>query len=157
MRVDFYHLQRSTLDQALPKLAELCYAKGLRLLIRTSVSERAEYLNGLLWTFEAGSWLPHGRQGEEFDADQPVLITTEGGNANNATVVMLTDGGTFESIRSFDRCLNLFDGRDAEAVQRARDLWKAVVDAQCEAYYWQQNDAGHWDMKASKVPAPPKE
>ena len=152
MRVDFYHLQRSSLEQVLPKLAQMCYLRGLRLLIRTSVEDRAEYLNGLLWTYDANSWLPHGTQKDGYDAEQPVYITSAENNPNNATVVMLTDGGSFDEIKTFERCLNIFDGNDEDAVIQARKLWKSAVEARAEAYYWQQNTDGRWEMKASKVP-----
>ena len=152
MRVDFYHLQQSTLEQTLPVLVEKVYAAGKRLLIKTEMAEKADYINTLLWTYKPDSWLPHGSKADGFESEQPVLITVEDDNANKAKMIMLTDGGTIEEIQSFERCLNLFNGYDEAAVQKARALWKAVVDAGHEAYYWQQNDAGKWEMKASKVP-----
>lgn len=152
MRVDFYHLQKSTLDQTLPVLAEKVVAAGKRLLIKTGMTEEAEHLNTLLWTYRPDSWLPHGTISDGFEADQPVFITDGEDNPNKADMVMLTNGGTIEEIASFERCLNLFNGNDEEAVQNARILWKAVIQAGNEAYYWQQNDAGKWEMKASKVP-----
>ena len=152
MRVDFYHLQKSTLEQALPVLTEKVYATGKRLLIKTGMSEQAEYISSLLWTYKPDSWLPHGTQSDGFETEQPVFITAAEDNPNHAEMIMLTDGGTIEEIQSFERCLDLFNGYDEAAVQNARNLWKAVVDAGNEAYYWQQNDAGKWEMKASKVP-----
>ena len=152
MRVDFYHLQKSTLEQTLPVLAERVYATGKRLLIKTGMTEQAEHFNALLWTYRPDSWLPHGTQADGFEGEQPVFITVTDDNPNHAEMVMLTDGGTMEEIRSFERCLNLFDGHDETAVQNARKLWKDVVESGHEAYYWQQNDAGKWEMKASKVP-----
>ncbi len=153
MRVDFYHLQRSALEQVLPVLAEKVYAGGKRLLIKTELPEKAEYLNMLLWTYRPDSWLPHGSESDGNEADQPVFITTRGDNLNRADMIMLVDGGSIDEIRPFERCLNLFNGHDEAAVQQARELWKAVVDEGFEAYYWQQNDAGKWEMKASKIPA----
>jgi len=153
MRVDFYHLQKSTLEQTLPVLAEKVYATGKRLLIKTGMPEQADYLNTLLWTYRPDSWLPHGTTADGFEAEQPVFITTAEDNPNHAEMVMLTDGGTIEEVSPFERCLNLFNGHDDAAVQNARELWKAAVDAGCEAYYWQQNDAGKWEMKASKTGA----
>ncbi len=152
MRIDFYHLQKSSLEQALPALAEKVYATGKRLLIKTGIPEQADYLNTLLWTYKPDSWLPHGTQADGFENEQPVFISVGNDNPNHAEMVMLTDGGTVEEIQSFERCLNLFNGNDDLAVQNARNLWKAVVKAGHEAYYWQQNDSGKWEMKASKVP-----
>ena len=119
MRVDFYHLQKSSLEQALPMLAEKVYATGKRLLIKTELNEKAEYLNTLLWTYRPDSWLPHGSESDGNETDQPVLITTRNGNLNQAEMVMLVDGGTVEEIQSFERCLNLFNGHDETAVQQA--------------------------------------
>lgn len=152
MRVDFYHLLNSPLDKVLPALAERVYALDKRLLIKTSLSEQAEYVNTLLWTYRNDSWLPHGTENDGNESDQPVFITTQDINPNAASVVMLLDGGTIDEIRGFERCLNLFNGRDEGSVQAARELWKAVVGAGFEAYYWQQDERGKWEMKASKLP-----
>lgn len=154
MRVDFYHLQTTTLDKVVPVLAERVAGTGKRLLIKT-IAERAAFLDSLLWTYRPDSWLPHGVAGEGFESEQPVLITSDGGNANSAAMIMLTDGGTLDEIKGFERCLNIFDGNSGEAVAAARLFWKAVVAAGFEAYYWAQNDAGKWEMRASKLPASP--
>jgi len=42
----------------------------------------------------------------------------------------------------------LFDGNDAEAVQRARAAWSAVKAAGHEATYWQQSERGRGEKKA---------
>lgn len=152
MRVDFYHLQKSVLDAVLPVLAQKAYATGKRLLIKTDLAPKAEHINTLLWTFDPASWVPHGAASDGYESEQPVFVADGEGNPNNAEMIMLTDGGTIDEIKPFERCFNLFDGRDDAAVGRARELWKAVVSAGHEAYYWQQNDAGKWEMKASKVP-----
>lgn len=151
MRVDFYHLQKSSLEQALPALAEKAYAAGKRLLIKTDLAEKAEYLNTLLWIYRPDSWLPHGSEADGYEAEQPIFITAKEDNANKAEIIMLTDGGILEEIQSFERCLNIFNGDDEAAVQKARVLWKEVVQAGHEAYYWQQNDVGRWEMKVSKT------
>ena len=123
MRIDFYHLQKSTLEQVLPVLAEKVFATGKRLLIKTGKPEQADHLDTLLWTYKPDSWLPHGTQADGFESEQPVFISTGNDNPNHAETVMLTDGGTIEEIGTFERCLNLFDGRDDAAVQNARELW----------------------------------
>lgn len=151
MRVDFYHLQKSSIEQVVLVLVEKAYATGKRLLIKTELIEKARYLDNLLWGYDPDSWLPHGSNGEGNEQDQPILITTQDMNLNQAEMIMLVDGGDIEEIRSYERCFNLFDGHDENAVQNARNLWKEVIAAGFEAYYWQQNDHGKWEMKASKV------
>ena len=39
-RVDFYHLQRQTLDEVLPKLLGKAYSTGKRILIKVGTAER---------------------------------------------------------------------------------------------------------------------
>lgn len=151
MRVDFYHMQRSTVEQVLPQLAERVYAGNMRLLIRTAMPERSEHLNNLLWTYHPNAWLPHGTEKDGNESEQPIYITANDDNLNNASVLMLVDGGTLDDIKNFDRCLTLFDGKDEAAVQKARELWKEVVAAGFDAYYWQQNAAGKWEQKAAKT------
>ena len=150
MRIDFYHLVRSPLDQVVPVLTERVAALGKRLLICTALPERAAHLDALLWTYKPDSWLAHGVSGEGSEADQPILISTDGKNLNNAEYVLLTDGGTIDEISPFERCFNLFDGNDETAVQTARVLWKDAVAAGCEVRYWAQNESGKWDMKVAK-------
>jgi len=58
--VAFYHLTRSSLEQALPKLLEKTLAAGKRAVVRVGSPARAEALNVALWSNEASSWLPHG-------------------------------------------------------------------------------------------------
>ena len=151
MRVDFSHLQRSTLDQALPRLAERVYAGNMRMLIKTALPERAEYINSLLWTYDPNAWVPHGSDKDGFEERQPIFITSQEVNPNHATIIMLVDGGTVDEIRNYERCLNLFDGRDETAVQNARAFWKDVVAAGYDAYYWQQSESGKWEQKAART------
>ena len=52
------------------------------------------------------------------------------------------------SCPSYDRVVYLFDGRDAAAVAKAREHWKAAKGAGCEVTYWQQSSEGRWEKKA---------
>ena len=64
--VGFYHLTRSTLDEALPRLLEKAYAAGNRVLVRVGDPERLELLNRALWTYGKESFLPHGTRSDGF-------------------------------------------------------------------------------------------
>jgi DNA polymerase-3 subunit chi len=58
------------------------------------------------------------------------------------------DGGAIGEMAGYERIVYLFDGRDAAAVGQAREQWKAVKAAGCQATYWQQSQEGRWDKKA---------
>ena len=63
-------------------LLEKTLERGWRAVVETSSRERATALDAMLWTYRDDSFLPHGIAGDETDADQPVLIATDDGNAN---------------------------------------------------------------------------
>jgi DNA polymerase-3 subunit chi len=42
----------------------------------------------------------------------------------------------------------VFDGRDQDAVVRARQAWQAAKDQGLAVSYWQQGSDGRWQQKA---------
>lgn len=142
--VGFYHLTRSPLEEALPRLLEKAYAKGQWALVRVGGEERLEALNRSLWTFDPGSFLPHGARGEGYPESQPIYLTTGNENPNGARLVVLVDGAEALDLAGFDRCLDLFDGGDPEAVERARGRWRGATAGGHACVYWQQNERGGW-------------
>lgn len=145
--IGFYHLTRSRLDHALPKLLEKVLASGARAVVRAGSGERIGFLNTHLWTWDPASFLAHGSAAEGDAADQPIWLTTEEENPNGARVLVLTDGVEAGDIGDFARCLEMFDGNDAASVAAARDRWRAYVDAGHALTYWQQNERGGWEKK----------
>ena len=71
-RVDFYHLQNKRLEDVLPKLLEKVYAINKRAVVRIGNSERVDFLNSLLWTYEEQSFLPHGSKKDGMSEMQPI-------------------------------------------------------------------------------------
>ncbi len=145
--IGFYHLTRTSLAQSLPKLLEKVYASGARAVVLTGSRERTEALDTVLWTYGQGSFLPHGTS-RGGDADrQPIWITHEDENPNDASILVLTDGASSDRVRDYARCLEMFDGNDDEAVARARQHWKTYAEAGHTLTYWQQTPAGAWQKK----------
>ena len=58
--IAFYHLQGSPLESALPKLLKKTLEAGKRAVVMAGSEARVEALNGVLWTYDQDSWLPHG-------------------------------------------------------------------------------------------------
>lgn len=143
--IGFYHLTGTPLERALPKLLEKTLEAGQRAVVRTGSEERAQALNGALWTYEDRSWLPHGTAREGFGEDQPIWITAGDDNPNRAAFLFLTDGVEAADVDTYTRVFDLFDGRDDTAVAAARDRWKAGKDAGHTLTYWRQTDRGGWE------------
>lgn len=143
----FFHLTRSPLEVTLPMLLGKALGAGWRVAVRGTDAARLDWLDDKLWLDDG--FLPHGRAGGEFDAEQPVLLTTDTSAPNGAVCVMAVDGAEIgaDEVNALDRVCILFDGNDGDAVQAARDQWKTLTGAGCAAQYWSQVGGG-WEKKA---------
>ena len=148
--VYFYHLTRTPLETTLPMLLGKALGAGWRVAVRGVDPARLAWLDERLWLGRDEDFLPHGLAGGDFDADQPVLLTTTTQTPNGATCVMAVDGAEVSAneVTALERVCILFDGNDAPALDRARGQWKALTDAGCAAHYWSQDD-GSWAKKAA--------
>lgn len=146
--IGFYHLLRTPLERALPKLLEKAVSRGMRAVVVAESDERAEHLSAALWTYDPASFLPHGTAADGDPEDQPVYLTDHVTNPNSATVLVLTGGADAGEAADFERIIDMFDGRDEAAVAAARVRWKALKDGGHHLTYWQQTDQGGWEQKA---------
>lgn len=147
-RIGFYHLQRTTLDQALPRILEKVLAAGQKAVVMAGSAERVAFLDSLLWTWDQDSWLPHGSARDGEPGLQPIYITERDENPNGAQVLLLTDGVVSDRMADFSRCLFLFDGNDEDAVAASRVLWKEWKNRGLDLTYYQQTERGGWQEKA---------
>ncbi len=144
--VSFYHLQREPLEQALPKLLEKAYGRGLRAVVLAGSAERVAALNQRLWTYSPKSFLPHGAAEDGQAAEQPIYLTTEEENPNSASLLVMVDGVDAGFKFDFARTVDMFDGNDAAALAAARVRWQAAKAAGHDVTYWQQGPRG-WENK----------
>ncbi len=148
--VSFYHLQRTSLEKALPSLLEKVLEKGLRALVLAGSDERVEALNTALWTYDPGSFLPHGGPKDGPGEGQPIYLTTDpDSNPNGAGILVQVDGNYTNDFSGFERVLDIFNGNDPEALAAARGRWKSLKDAGHDLAYWQQGETGGWQKKDS--------
>jgi DNA polymerase III subunit chi len=146
--IAFYHLQRSTLEVALPKLLEKVLENGMRALVMAGSDERVEALNTTLWTYDSQSFLPHGSGKDGAPETQPILLTADvGSSPHSAEVLVQLDGTSLNDFSGFDRVLDVFDGNDGTALTAARERWKSLKSDGHDLTYWQQSDSGGWQKK----------
>jgi DNA polymerase-3 subunit chi len=140
--VGFYHLTRSTLDQALPKLLSRTLAAGQRALV---VGTDLAALSEALWAQR--DWLPHGTEADGDPDLQPIWLSPTADAANGARYVFLVQGAATDRLAEYDRAFDLFDGTSPDAVDAARSRWRSAKDQGHALTYWQQTDSG-WKKKA---------
>lgn len=143
----FYHLERTSLDQALPELLEKTLQRGWRAIVRSAAAERIEHLDGWLWSYRDESFLPHAPTAEPGAERQPILLTTGVDNPNDAEALFLVDGAEPGDLSGFQRCVVLFDGTDDGQLRLAREQWTAVKTKGFPVSYWKQQARG-WQKQA---------
>ncbi len=149
--IGFYHLTKTPLEVALPKLLLKAYASKERVVLRATDALRLDLLNRLLWNFEKDSFLPHGMAEDGFAEDQPVYLTIKDENPNGASILFLVDAAPFGDLEPYRRCLDLFEGGDDDAVASARERWRWCKDQGHKLVYWQQDDRGRWIKSADST------
>ncbi len=146
--IRFYHLQTQTLDEVLPKLLLKAYGMDKHIIVKTADDKTAEHLNKHLWTFHPDQFLPHGSKKNGNAELQPIWLTSKDENPNEAKILFLTGGATWEDMSGFDLVCEMLNGFDEDVVKAARGRWKEYKDGGYEMTYWQQNASGGWDKRS---------
>ncbi len=145
----FYQLQGKPLEGALSDLLERSMERDWRVVVQGSAEERIEALDAYLWTYREDNFLPHGTWREPEAAMQPILLTVNDGNPNDANVRFLIDGSPMPADADrYHRIVLLFDGEDEEAVAAAREKWADAKAVGLDTTYWQPDERGRWVKKA---------
>ena len=144
----FYHLERSGLDQVLPELLERTLGRGWKAIVRTREAERVEHMDGWLWAYRDDSFLPHGLASEDHAVRQPILLSESGENLNGAQALFIVDESELGTTEGYERCFIIFDGRNEQALQQARERWRTLKAANANLAYWKQTDEGRWEKAA---------
>ena len=145
----FYQLTDQPLDNTLPMLVGKARQAGWRVLVRGVSDAMLERMDNLLWLGPEDGFLPHGRAGGAFDAEQPVLLAGAEVPSRGFDCLISIEGAGLESseVLACARACVIFDGNDPASLNRARSQWRDLTRAGCAAQYWAQ-EAGRWTKKA---------
>lgn len=147
----FYHLERQTLEQALPVMLEKSLERGWKAVVQTTSEAHVKALDEHLWRWRDDSFLPHMAAGDarlgDYAAEQPIFVTHLEDTPNGANVLFLVHGAARTALDDFDRCVFMFDGRDEEGLAQARAHWAQLKTGGHELTYWQQDADGKWQKQ----------
>jgi DNA polymerase-3 subunit chi len=144
----FYHLQNMSLENVLPPLLEKSLERGWRVVVQSTSPERAEALDGHLWTYRDDSFLPHANWRAADVQHQPIVLTVEEGNPNGANVRFLIDNAALPAdSNSYQRMVLVFNGDDGDALDAARSAWTDCKARGFEVTYWQADERGRWQRR----------
>lgn len=146
-QVNFYHLTKTPLEKAMPRLLERAYESTKHTLVLAHDEEQASVFNQLLWTYSTLTFIPHGTKDDRFPEKQPIYITPDEDNRNRSEIIFFHGATSPQSLDGFSRALYMFDGNDEHQISFARDLWKRYKQSGYEISYWKQNEQGGWEQQ----------
>ncbi len=76
-KIDFYILQSGSRENTACKLIEKAFSLGHRIYVHAGSEEQLNKIDNLLWTFRAGSFIPHQRYQSDSSDDSPVQLGTD--------------------------------------------------------------------------------
>lgn len=146
--IRFYHLQKQTLDQALPLILEKVHQTKRNAIVRMGNEKEVNRMNDVLWAHKPDSFIPHGCAKTGNADQQPIWLTHKSENPNEASTLILTQNTIEEDLTSYNLCCEILDGRDENAIQNARTRWKSYKEKGFDVTYWFQSETGTWKKKA---------
>ena len=143
----FYHLESSTVEGVLPELLKKTLSKGWKALVKLP-SENLTAMDEFLWTFQEGSFLPHGCDTEPLADQQPILLSASAETAKGYEAVFMIGATDIKDLSGVERCMIMINGRSASEIAKERARWKQLKGENATLSYYQQNDRGGWNKKA---------
>lgn len=145
MRVDFYQLSQSPVEEALPALAARMMEAGARALVVSADVEQLARISDAMWA-SGDQFLAHGPAGGPHDARQPILLAENLEATNGARFLALADGQWREGAEAFERVFLLFG---AATIDDARATWRSLDGREgLERNYWRQVTRTKWERAA---------
>jgi len=144
----FYHLQKRSVEQALPLIVSKAYKTEKNIIIRIGETGNISDLDDELWGFDPASFLPHVVEGGKNPELNPIYLTKSNDNPNDAKILFLVSGASADDISGYDLVCMVFNGNDDLELKEARLKWKQYKDSDFKLAYWQQSDSGAWENKA---------
>ncbi len=154
LEVQFYHLTRRSLEEALPRLLEMSLARNWRVAVQTGDAARLKALDDHLWSYDPEKFLPHGTKADGEPDTQPIYLTAEDDNPNEADVRFFVHGAAVAPLLADPaaapklRAVLMFDGSDPAELDQARAQWKALRTTDLGLLYLQESEDGKWEEKA---------
>lgn len=91
IRISCYQTLNENLPKTFAQLAEKCFYNKLQTLVFTANKDLIATLDKVLWTYSKKHFIPHGTAYDPLPEKQPICITDQLLNINNAQVMMFVN------------------------------------------------------------------
>lgn len=133
-RIDFYLLATdgaSARETFCCRLTEKAYRKGYRVFILAEGKEHIRALDQRLWTFRAGSFVPHATAGQA--EDEPVVVGAQIPSSGVELLINLT-GACPARWQQLSRIAEIVSQR-ADSLESARERFRCYREGGAEPAY----------------------
>ena len=125
-RIDFYILNTPAVQSrqvTACRLAEKAYNMDHTIYIHTHDQEQAAQLNNLLWTFRAGSFVPHKLHAQTTEETAPIIIGHNNEPEEHNQVLINLDEKVPMFFSRFERVAEII-GADEESKSAGRERFR---------------------------------
>ncbi|WP_130471674.1 DNA polymerase III subunit chi [Candidatus Magnetaquicoccus inordinatus] len=150
--VRFYQLANMPLQAALLTILSKAWQRGMRICLLAGDAQQAQYLDEMLWSMPPPQqFLAHGLWSGAEAARQPILISLEAEDLNQATLLIMAAPRIVENPARFDMVIDFVAGSDAQAVRASRERYRHYRQLGCRMEYWLQGEYGEWQRQDTGV------
>ena len=145
-----YHSFAGLLEKTICALTERCHNNNLRVVIIVPSADFQEKINELLWTYSPKQFIPHGSKLDPMAEQQPIYITCEKENPNNAALLMIVNPSNIADfsedrlyIARFQRILVIYD----DSIIINQNIIQQLKQ-KAELEHYTQSPSGGWSLQA---------
>ena len=145
--VFFYHLTKTTLEIALPKILERALSEKWSIEIRTSANTNLDEISNAIWRGPEESFLPHCLEDHEDLQDYPIVLCKSPLKDWRDCLIIVGQADLKENeVKNYKRICLIFDAKIEAELSKARKSWKKLSEEGINTAYWAE-DKGRWVKK----------
>ena len=145
--VFFYHLTKTTLEIALPKILERALSEEWSIEIRTSANTNLDEISNAIWRGPDESFLPHCLEDHEDLQDYPIVLCKSPLKDWRDCLIVVGQADLKENeVKNYKRICLIFDAKIEVELSKARKSWKKLSEEGINTAYWAE-DKGRWVKK----------
>ena len=143
----FYHLTKTTLEIALPKILERALSEKWSIEIRTSANTNLDEISNAIWRGPEESFLPHCLEDHEDLQDYPIVLCKSPLKDWRDCLIVVGQADLKENeVKNYKRICLIFDAKIEADLSKARKSWKKLSEEGINTAYWAE-DKGRWVKK----------
>ena len=145
--VFFYHLTKTTLEIALPKILERALSEKWSIEIRTSANTNLDEISNAIWRGPEESFLPHCLEDHEDLQDYPIVLCKSPLKDWRDCLIVVSQADLKENeVKNYKRICLIFDAKIEVELSKARKSWKKLSEEGINTVYWAEVK-GRWVKK----------